>query len=197
MGENMKVLAINGSPRVNGNTQELIGKVFKSLAAEGIETESIQIGGKNIKGCIACYKCFENKDKKCAVNNDICNQVLEKMFAADGLILGSPTYFTDITPELKALIDRSGFVSKANGGLFRHKVGAAVIAVRRGGGIHAFDTINHLFQISQMFIVGSTYWNMGYGREKGEVLNDNEGLNNMDDLGLSMAFLLKKLNTKE
>ncbi|MFH1061501.1 MAG: flavodoxin family protein [Candidatus Omnitrophota bacterium] len=190
----MKVLAINGSPRVQGNTHELIKKVFVSLEAEGIQTEIIQVGGKNIKGCIACYKCFENKDKKCAVKNDICNSVIEKMFEADGLILGSPTYFTDVTAELKALIDRTGFVSGANGGLLRHKVGAAVVAVRRGGGIHAFDTMNHLFQISQMFIVGSTYWNLGFGREKGEVLNDNEGMNNMTNLGQSMAFLLKKLN---
>lgn len=190
----MKVLGINGSPREKGNTQELIEKVFAVLEAEGIKTEIIQVGGKNIRGCIACYKCFENKDRKCAVQNDICNSVIEKMFAADGLILGSPTYFTSVSAELKALIDRSGFVSVANGGLLRHKIGAAVVAVRRGGGTHAFDTMNHLFQISQMFIVGSTYWNLGFGREKGEVLNDSEGMNNMNNLGQSMAFLLKKLN---
>ncbi|MBU1086938.1 MAG: flavodoxin family protein [Candidatus Omnitrophica bacterium] len=189
----MKVVAINGSPRTQGNTHELIKTVFAALEIEGIETEIIQVGAKNIKGCIACYKCFDNKDKKCAINNDIANEVISKILSADALILGSPTYFTDITAELKALIDRLGLVAIANGGLLRHKVGAAVIAVRRGGGIHAFDTINHLFQISQMFIVGSTYWNLGFGREKGEVLNDNEGLNNMTNLGQSLAFLLKKL----
>ncbi|MBU1045261.1 MAG: flavodoxin family protein [Candidatus Omnitrophica bacterium] len=193
----MKVLAINGSPRLNGNTDELIKTVFTALEAEGIETECIQIGAKNIKGCIACYKCFENKDKKCAVKNDIANEVITKILEADGLILASPTYFTDITAELKALIDRLGLVAIANGGLLRHKVGAAVIAVRRGGGIHAFDTINHLFQISQMFIVGSTYWNLGFGRNKGEVLGDDEGLKNMTNLGQSMAFLLKKLDAKD
>jgi len=190
----MKVVGINGSPRKDGNTHDLIKKVFEPLESDGIETEFIQLGGKNIRGCIACYKCFTNKDKKCAVGNDICNEVIEKMFKADGIILGSPTYFTDVTAELKALIDRSGLVAVANGGLLRHKVAAAVVAVRRGGGVHVFDTINHLFQMSQMFIVGSTYWNLGFGREKGEAEKDTEGINNMINIGTSMAFLLKKIS---
>lgn len=190
----MKVVGINGSPRKDGNTHDLINMVFKILQAEGIETEFVQLGGKNIKGCTACYKCFENKDKRCAVKNDIFNEVMEKMIEADGIVLGSPTYFTNVSAELKALIDRSGLVAVANGGLFRHKVGAAVVAVRRGGGIHVFDSINHLFQMSQMFVVGSTYWNLGFGREKGDVNKDTEGINNMTDLATSMAFLLKKIN---
>jgi len=190
----MKVVGINGSPRKDGNTHDLIEKVLDVLQSEGIETEFVQLGGKNIKGCTACYKCFENKDKRCSVKNDICNEVIEKMIEADGIVLGSPTYFTNVSAELKALIDRSGLVAVANGGLFRHKVGAAVVAVRRGGGIHVFDSINHLFQMSQMFVVGSTYWNLGFGREKGEVNNDTEGMNNMTDLATSMAFLLKKIN---
>jgi len=191
----MKVLGINGSPRKNGNTHEMIVKVFEVLKAEGIQTELIQVGGKKIKGCIACLKCFENKDKRCSVKNDIFNEIFEKMIDANGLILGSPTYFTDVSAELKALIDRSGLVAVANEGLFRHKVGAAVVAVRRGGGVHVFDTINHLFQMSQMFVVGSTYWNLGFGYDKGDVRNDTEGINNMIDLGKSMAFLLKKINS--
>lgn len=190
----MKVLAINGSPNKDGNTNELIQKVIKVLETEGIQTEIIQLRDKNVKGCIACFGCKKNQDKTCTVKNDDFNEILEKMIDADGLILGSPTYFTDVSAELKAVIDRSGFVAKANGGLFRHKVGAAVIAVRRGGGVHAFDTINHLFQMSQMFIVGSTYWNLGFGLQKGEVKNDSEGMANMEDLGKSMAFLLKKIN---
>jgi len=190
----MKVVGINGSPRKDGNTHDLIEKVLDVLQSEGIETEFVQLGGKNIKGCSACYKCFENKDKRCSVKNDICNEVIEKMIEADGIVLGSPTYFTNVSAELKALIDRSGLVAVANGGLFRHKVGAAVVAVRRGGGIHVFDSINHLFQMSQMFVVGSTYWNLGFGREKGEVNKDTEGINNMTDLATSMAFLLKKIN---
>lgn len=189
----MKVVGVNGSPRKDGNTYHLINKVFEVLQSEGVETEFVQLGGKQIKGCRACFKCGQNKDNRCSVKNDICNELIEKMIQADGIILGSPTYFTSISPELKALIDRSGMVAMVNGGLFRHKVGAAVVAVRRGGGIHAFDTINHLFQISQMFIVGSIYWNLGYGLNKGDVKEDIEGMTNMVDLGKSMAYLLKRI----
>ena len=127
------------------------------------------------------------------MTKDPVNAIIKKMVEADGIILGSPTYFTDVTSELKALIDRAGFVALNNNGLFRHKVGAGVVAVRRGGATHVLDTINHLFQISQMFIVGSTYWNMAYGLKPGEVSEDREGMANMKDIGESMAFLLNKL----
>ena len=191
----MKVIGINGSPRKNGNTAKLIKKAFEPLEAEGIETELIQIGGTLIRGCLSCYQCVKLKDKRCATKNDLFNEVFEKILAADALILGSPVYFADITPELKALIDRAGFVARVNGNLLRHKVGAGVVSLRRGGAIHAFDSINHLFQISSMFTVGSTYWNMGFGgREGSEVETDKEGMENMADLGQSMAFLLKKLH---
>ena len=190
----MKVLGINGSPRKEGNTSKLILKAFEPLEQAGIETEMVQIGGSNIRGCRSCYRCIELKDRQCSTNNDIFNELFNKIIAADGLILASPTYFADITPELKALIDRAGFVSRVNGNLLRHKPGAAIVSLRRGGGLHAFDTINHLFQISGMFTVGSTYWNLGFGgREGSEVENDREGMENMADLGQSMAFLLKKL----
>jgi multimeric flavodoxin WrbA len=191
----MKVIGINGSPRPAGNTSIMLQTVFETLEAEGIETELIQVGGTDIKGCRACYACIKAKNSECSTRGDGFNEIFAKMAEADGMILGSPTYFADITPELKALIDRSGFVSRANGGLFRHKAGAAVVSLRRGGGIHAYDSINHLFQICQMFIVGSTYWNLGFGgRNGGEVVNDTEGMENMRDLGHSMAFLLKKLH---
>lgn len=189
----MKVLGINGSARKDGNTAIIIKKVFGILEKAGIETELIQLAGKPVQGCIACYSCFKNKDKKCAVDNDVINQCIEKMQAADGIILGSPTYFTDVTAGMKALIDRAGFVSTANGYLFKHKVGAAVVAVRRGGAIHAFDTMNHFFHYNQMFLVGSTYWNMVYGMEIGEVEKDAEGIANMENLGENMALLLNKL----
>lgn len=189
----MKVIGINGSPRPNGNTSTMITTVLQQLQAGGIETELIQLSGKTVKGCVACFKCFHNKDRKCAIANDDFNSIFEKMAVADGLILGSPTYFADITSELKALIDRAGFVARSNDNLFKHKVGAAIVVMRRAGGIHAFDTINHLFQISQMFTVGSTYWNIGVGRELGAVENDTEGLATMNELGKSMAFLLGKL----
>ena len=188
----MKVIAFNGSPRKGGNTETLINFVLEELKKEGVEPEFYQLGGQKIRGCTACFGCFKNKDKRCVVKDDVLNDCVEKMIDADGIILGSPTYFTDVTAEVKALIDRSGLVAVANGGLFRHKIGAAVVAVRRGGGVHVFDSINHLFQMSQMFVVGSTYWNLGFGLEKGEVNKDEEGIRNMKDLGGSMAFLLKR-----
>jgi multimeric flavodoxin WrbA len=190
----MKVVAFNGSPRKDGNTATLIRHVLAELEKEGIETETVQIGGKSIHGCIACGKCVENKDRKCVIDKDIVNDCIEKMFEADGIILASPTYFADLTPELKALIDRAGFVAGANGGLLRHKVGAAVVAVRRAGSIHVFDSINHLFTISQMIIPGSSYWNIGMGLDKGDVERDDEGIRTMHTLGQNMAWLLKKLN---
>jgi multimeric flavodoxin WrbA len=190
----MKVVGINGSARKNGNTAILIRRVFAELEKEGIETELIQLAGKKIRGCTACMKCRENIDKRCSVNNDSFNKILEKMLEADGIILGSPTYFSDMTAEMKALIDRAGYVSKGNGDLLKRKVGAAVSAVRRAGAIHTLDSINHLFLISQMIVPGSSYWNLGIGREKGDVEADLEGMQTMQVLGENMAWLLKKIN---
>ena len=192
----MKAVAINGSPRKGGNTEILLTKVLETLDSAGWETELVQVGGKNIHGCLACGKCFENKDLQCARKDDIFNDCMGKLLEADAIILGSPTYFTDVSAELKALIDRSGLVSMANGRAFRRKIGAAVVAVRRGGGTHVFDTINHLFLISGMIIPGSTYWNLGIGRDKGDVLNDAEGLRNMQDLGETIAWLGKAIKSQ-
>jgi multimeric flavodoxin WrbA len=189
----MKVVAFNGSARKDGNTAILIRKVFSELEAEGIETELVQMAGKKIRGCTACGKCYENKDRRCVVDNDILNECIEKMAKADGIILGSPTYFADVTTETKALIDRAGFVARANSHMFRRKVGAAVVAVRRAGSIHVFDSINHFFLISQMIVPGSFYWNLGIGRKPGEVDQDSEGLETMELLGQNMAWLLKKI----
>jgi multimeric flavodoxin WrbA len=190
----MKVVAFNGSPRKEGNTASLIKHVLAELEKEGIETETVQVGGKSIHGCIACAKCFENKDRRCVIDKDIINECIEKMLEADGIILASPTYFADLTPELKALIDRAGFVAKANSEMFRYKVGAAVVAVRRAGSVHVFDSINHFFTISQMIIPGSSYWNIGIGLAEGDVEKDDEGIRTMQVLGQNMAWLLKKLN---
>lgn len=187
----MKVVAFNGSPRRDGNTSHLINRVFSVLQQDGIDTELVQVGGGLVHGCTACYQCGVNKNNRC-VQQDQVNDWIEAMRTADGIILASPTYFADITPELKALIDRAGFVARANGGFLKRKVGAAVIAVRRAGGIHAFDSINHFFLIQQMLIPGSSYWNMGFGREKGEVLKDEEGDRTMATLGENMAWLLRK-----
>lgn len=189
----MKVVAFNGSPRKDGNTFHLITAVLEELQKEEIDTELVQIGGKSLRGCIACYKCFENKDQRCAVTKDMMNECIEKMIDADGMILGSPTYFANMSADLKALIDRAGMVAKANGEMYRRKVGAAVVAVRRAGSVHTFDAINHFFTIGQMIIPGSSYWNIGIGREKGEVEKDEEGMLTMRTLGRNMAWLLKKI----
>jgi multimeric flavodoxin WrbA len=189
----MKVTAFNGSPRINGNTSLLIGHVFKALNNEGIETEMVQVGGGKIHGCIACYQCFATKDHRCTQTDDIANTCIEKMLASDGIIIGSPTYFAALTPEAKALMDRCGMVSRANGDMFKRKAGAAVVAVRRVGGINVFDTINHFFTISQMIIPGSSYWNVGIGRNIGDVEQDEEGISTMRVLGKNMAWLLKRI----
>jgi len=188
----MKVVAFNGSPRRDGNTSTLIGQVLKELEREGIETEIVHLTGP-IRGCIACLECFEKKDGRCALKEDVVNDCIDKMVEADGIILGSPTHFADLTPELKALIDRAGFVSKANGDMLKHKVGAAVVAVRRAGAIHVFDSINHFFLISQMVIPGSSYWNIGMGLAEKDVEKDPEGLQTMKVLGQNMAWLMKKI----
>ena len=189
----MKVIAFNGSARDDGNTSILIKYVLGELRKEGIETEIFNLSGKKIHGCRACRKCFENADRRCSVKNDVVNECIEKMLGADGIILGSPTYFTDVSAEMKALIDRAGLVAKANGDMFRRKVGAAVIAVRRAGSIHAFSTINNFFLIGQMIIPGSDYWNMGIGRDRGDVEKDEDGIGTMKLLGKNMAWLMKKL----
>ena len=190
----MKVVAFNGSARKDGNTAILIGYVFRELEKEGVQTELVQLSGSRIHGCIACMKCFEKKDQRCSVKDDILNDCIEKMLAADGIILGSPTYFANVSTEMKALIDRAGMVSRANSDMLARKVGAAVVAVRRAGAIHVFNSINHFFFIGQMIVPGSSYWNLGMGRQKGEVEKDDEGIQTMKHLGRNMAWLLKKLN---
>ncbi len=190
----MKVVAFNGSPRQKGNTTILINMVLEELKKEGIETELVQMGGQSIHGCRACFRCATNQDKRCSYDDDVLNEYLGKMIEADGIILGSPTYHGDITPELKALIDRAGLVSKINGTLFRRKVGAGVIAVRRAGSVHAVHTIHNLFLMQEMIIPGSSYWNMAVGMGSGEVEQDAEGVTTMQTLGQTMAWLLKKLN---
>lgn len=186
-----KVLAINGSPRKDGNTSILIRTIFAELEKEGIETEVIQIGGKNVHGCTACMKCFENRDGKCAINNDMVNTIIEKMRKADGIILGSPVYFLDITPEMKALIDRVGFVSYANEFPLRNKIGNAVVAVRRAGASRTADTMLHFLLVNDMIVPGLPV--IGMGREIGDVERDEEGLDRAKHIGQNMARLLKHL----
>lgn len=189
----MKVLAINGSPRKNGNTKLVIERVFHPLQEAGIETEFFQLGGKPVHGCTACGKCRQVKDGRCHIKNDTINLAIEKMLEADAIILGSPVYFADVSAEMKALIDVSGYVTRGNGHLLKRKIGAGVLAVRRGGQLHAFETLNNFFLISQMIVPGSSYWNFAVGGPEGAVLLDEEGMQIMQTLGENMAWLLKKI----
>jgi Multimeric flavodoxin WrbA len=191
----MKVIAFNGSPHKNGNTVILLRRVLAALEAEGVETELIHLTGQQIHGCTACGACLKTKNRRCIIADDNINSYVEKIGAADGILLGSPTYISMMSPEMKAFIDRTGTVAKANDDLFKRKVGAAVVAVRRAGGIPTFDAINHFFLIGQMIVPGSSYWNVGIGFYPGEVEKDAEGLETMDTLGRNMAWLIKKLNT--
>ena len=190
----MKVVALNGSARKDGNTAMLIQVVFEELKKEGIETELIQMAGKNIQGCLACYKCFKNKDRRCSVDKDILNDIIARMDKAEGILLGSPTYFSDVTSGMRAFIERCGFVARANDYMFKGKVGAAVVAVRRAGSIQAFTSMNLFLHYMQMFMPGSSYWNIGIGRDPGDVMKDEEGIQTMKTLGQNMAWLLKKLH---
>lgn len=190
----MNVIGFNGSPRKEGNTAIAINTVFKELQKEGITTELLQLGSANIRGCRACYKCFQTKDNRCIQPDDL-NGFIEKMVAADGIIIGSPTYFANVSTEVKALIDRAGLVSRANNNFFSRKVGAAVVAARRAGAVNVYQNINLFFGISNMIIPGSSYWNIGMGRTPGEILNDEEGIKTFRDLGQNMAWLLKKLKS--
>jgi len=189
----MKAVAFCGSARKEGNTALLLNTVLDSLAEQGVATELVELAGKEVTGCRACFGCFKNKNQRCVVDKDPVNDCIVKMVEADVVLLGSPTYFADLSSEMKALIDRAGMVGRANEGLYKRKLGAAVVAVRRAGAMHVFDSINHFFMISEMIVPGSSYWNIGIGREKGEVAGDEEGIKTMKTLGENIGWLLKKI----
>ncbi len=190
----MKVVGINGSSRADGNTFILINTVFEELRKEGIDAEMIQLFDKNISPCTGCGTCSRGS---CKINTDDFKGIFDKMVEADGIILGSPVYSADVSARMKALLERAGYVAAMNPNLLRHKVGASVVAVRRGGGMAAVDAMNHFFLNKEIFVVGSTYWNMVYGKDIGEVLNDAEGIRNMKNLGQNMSYLLKKLYSND
>lgn len=189
----IKVVAFNGSPRKEGNTTILLNIVLEELKKEEIDTELVQLSGQVLSGCRACYKCRENQDQRCATTNDNLNDYISKMIGAHGILLGSPTYISDMSANMKALIERATIVSRSNGDLFKKKVGAAVVSVRRAGSNHVLSSINYFFLINQMIIPGSSYWNMAIGRNPGEVRDDQEGIQTMRTLGQNMAWLLKKI----
>lgn len=167
--------------------------VLQELSGAGVETEMVQLGGNPVSGCRACRKCAERRDGRCAVTGDIVNDCIAKMSEADGILVGSPTYFANVTAETKALIDRAGLVALSNGRMLRRKVGAAVVAVRRAGATRVFNSINHFFLINEMVVPGSIYWNLGTGSRAGEVLEDEEGVRTMRALGANMAWLLSRI----
>jgi multimeric flavodoxin WrbA len=187
----LKVVAINGSPRSDGNTSILLRRVLDELESEGIATDIVRIGGRMVRGCTDCRRCFENIDRRCVFDDDPVNDCIERMIGADGIVLGSPVYFLDVTAEMKALIDRAGIVSRANGGLFRRKVATTAAAVRRSGANHAVDTMLHFLLYSGMVTPGAPV--IGVGKEIGDVLQDEEGLMRARAAGKEMAWLLKTI----
>jgi len=194
----MKVIAINGSPHKEGNTFHALNMVGTELMAAGIDFEIIHVGHKAIHGCMACNNCFKNRDEKCSIKTDDLNDWIQKMKEADGLIISSPVYYAGIPGTMKCFLDRVFYVAGSNGNLFRHKVGAAVVAVRRTGGSVTFDSLNHYLTYSEMILATSSYWNVIHGTGPGEVENDSEGVQIMQTLGKNMAWILKmKEATKE
>lgn len=188
----MNVIAINGSPKAEGNTYHALKTVCDELEKQGILTEIIHVGNKKIQGCIACGWCHQNKVEKCVIDDEV-NEIIQKMKKADGIIIGSPVYYASIAGTMKCFLDRAFYVASANGGLFRHKVGASVAAVRRSGEVATFDHLNHYFTITEMFVTPSNYWNVIHGRNPGEAVQDEEGVQTMRVLGKNMAFLIKSI----
>ncbi|HEX2937114.1 MAG TPA: flavodoxin family protein [Bacteroidales bacterium] len=187
----MKVLAINGSPNKEGNTYHALTIIGSKLQEQGIDFEILHIGNKAIRGCLACGKCRQNADEKCSITTDPVNEYIQKMKEADGLIFGSPVHFAGVPGTMKSLLDRAFYVAGSNGGMFRHKVGASVVAVRRTGGSATFDCLNHYITYSEMLMATANYWNVIHGRIPGEVVKDEEGVQIMEVLASNMAWLLK------
>ena len=189
----MKVVAVNGSARPGGNTAIMVEAALEPLRAAGIECEHIELAGKTVGGCTACMRCRKEADRRCHGRDDFGNGVIEAMDGADGILLASPVYFADITPELKAIIDRAGYVARGNQGMFVRVPGSGIVVHRRAGAIHALDSINHFFLISQMIVAGSSYWKLGVGGARGEASSDEEGLRTMRTLGENLAWLLERI----
>jgi multimeric flavodoxin WrbA len=187
----MNVIAINGSPNEQGNTYHALTIVGKQLQENDIDFKIIHIGNKAVRGCMACGTCWKKKDEKCSINTDPLNEWIQQIKGADGLILASPVYYAGIAGTMKCFLDRAFFVAGSNGGLFRQKVAASVVAVRRTGGSSTFDSLNHYLNYSEMILATSNYWNIAHGRVAGEMLQDSEGVQIMEVLGRNMVWLLK------
>lgn len=186
----MKVVAFNGSPKKDGNTYHAIKMVAEELENEGIDVEIVHVGNKVIRGCLACNGCVRNQNEKCVINDEV-NEWIQKMKEADGIIFGSPVHYASVGATMKAFLDRAFYVTNVNNSMLRHKVGAAVVAVRRSGGIPTFDMLNNYINYSEMLMPTSNYWNVIHGAAPGEVKGDEEGKQIMSVLGKNMAWLMK------
>src|SRR6056297_170232 len=187
----MKVLGFNGSPNKKGNTACSLNIIFEELENAGIETEMIQVGKKKIQGCTACHDCVKKQNEACSIDGDPVNEWIQKIKAADGILLGSPVHFSGVAGTMKSFLDRAFLVASVNGGLFRNKVGAAVAAVRRSGGISTVDALNHYLNYSEMVMPSSNYWHVAHGLTPGEMKQDGEGKQIMAVLGKNMAWIMK------
>ncbi|MBF0224101.1 MAG: flavodoxin family protein [Desulfobacterales bacterium] len=187
----MKVVGFNGSPRKKGNTAFSLNMVFAELEKAGIETEMIQVGKEKIHGCNACFSCVTKQNEQCSITDDPVNEWIQIMKKADGILLGSPVYFSGISGTMKSFLDRAFFVISVNNALLRHKVGASVVAVRRSGGLPTMNSLNHYILYSEMIIPCSNYWNVAHGTNPGEIEQDGEGKQIMEVLGKNMAWLMK------
>ena len=187
----MKVIAINGSPHSNGNTYQAINIVLEELKKENIDSEIIHVGNKKISGCLACNECFKKRNEECIIDEDIVNESIQKMKDADGILLASPVHYASVAGNMKSFLDRVFYTSGANKNLFRHKVGASLVAVRRSGGLNAFNELNNYLTYSEMIIPTSNYWNIIHGTKPGDIKEDEEGKQIMRILGKNMSWLLK------
>ena len=188
-----KAIAVCGSPRIDGNTQELLQFFCDRVKEQGLETELILLARNRVEPCVACQKCKQTKDGACAQKDDEFNAVFDKMKAADAIVVGSPVYFGCATAQITSLLQRAGYVAKANGGMLAGKVGGSIVVARRAGQNFTFGQLNYFFGISDMVVPGSTYWNIAFGRNKGEVMNDEEGVQTVAHFADNVAALVKKL----
>lgn len=189
----MKVVGFNGSARKNGNTEAALMTVFAELEKAGIETEMIHVGKEKVRGCLACMACAKMQNETCIIKDDPVNDWIQKIKDADGIVLGSPVYFSGIAGTMKSFLDRAFFVATVNDSLFRHKVGASVAAVRRSGGLPTVNGLNHYINYAEMIMPGSNYWNVAHGLAPGEMEQDAEGKQIMEVLGRNMAWIMKTM----
>lgn len=189
----MRVLGVSGSPRPGGNTDTLVKRALAILEQQGIETDFLSLADRPVKPCMACGGCMRSGEIRCVQEDPAFEGVLDRFTAAQGVLVGSPVYFGSATPQTMALLDRVGYVARKHPELLRRKVGAAIVVARRAGQNFTFAQLNYFFLIAEMIVPGSTYWNVAFGREKGEVEKDEEGLRTVDTLAANMAWLLKKL----